>query len=270
MAKRLSHRRGALTALVSIGVLASALLGASSAWARSALPSLVWSPTTSSGTYNYGTLNAGQAKEVTFTLENTGGKASGALTVTLPGSSAFSVTSDECTERSLGPNKSCTVTVKYAPASSDESDTATLTGTSKKTSASITLEGKSAAAGPPDLVLEPPAVLTGMIGGTKEYTFGFSAPEGGSETTMFTVKNEGTGASGSPLTVIGESPSSTFGFSSSCFAALAPGGSCTFTVVFTAPAGCSGEAFPAVVQVLVIPTPVYISLSTGGKCTSST
>lgn len=135
-------RIGARTALVAAGVVVSVALMAAPSWASSASPSLVWSPTTSSGIYNYGTLKAGESKEVTFTLENSGGKASGALTITPPGGSAFTTT-DNCTGKSLGPGKSCAVTVKYAPTASGESDSATLTATGITASASITLEGKA-------------------------------------------------------------------------------------------------------------------------------
>ena len=63
----------------------------------------------------------------TFTLTNTGGRASGALTVTVSGPAAFTLTADTCTGTSLGPDKQCSVTVQYAPTSDGENDTATLT-----------------------------------------------------------------------------------------------------------------------------------------------
>ena len=80
-----------------------------------------WSPTTSSppAAYDYGTLSLGATPSVTFTLANSGGSASGALAVALDNmtGTAFSIPAggDHCSGRSLGPNKSCTVTVQFAP-----------------------------------------------------------------------------------------------------------------------------------------------------------
>jgi centrosomal CEP192-like protein len=112
--------------------------------AAAATVMLAWSPTTSSGSFDYGTLNAGQTQSQQFTLTNTDGKPSGALTASLSGSAAFSITSDGCTGLSLGKGKTCLVTVKYAPTSSGQSDTAILSASNRKTgSASITLTGAS-------------------------------------------------------------------------------------------------------------------------------
>lgn len=60
-------------------------------------PAAAWSPTTSAGTYDYGTLT------------------------------------------SLGPGKSCTVTVSYAPAGFGQSDSGTLTATAHKAAATASL-----------------------------------------------------------------------------------------------------------------------------------
>src|SRR6478736_1282636 len=65
----------------------------------------------------------------TFTLANTGGQATGALTDTLTGAAAFTVTGDTCTGISLAAGGTCTVTVRFAPASI-ATDTATLTAAS--------------------------------------------------------------------------------------------------------------------------------------------
>ena len=65
---------------------------------------------------DYGQVTVGQAAAQTVTLANTGGRASRAVTVTLSGSAAFTITADACTATSLGPGKSCTVTVRFAPA----------------------------------------------------------------------------------------------------------------------------------------------------------
>jgi hypothetical protein len=112
-------------------------------------PSLGWSPTTG-GTYDYGTINAGSTTSQTFTLSNSGKAASGALKVTLAGSSAFTVTTSTCAGKRLGPKKTCTVTVRYAPTAPGAGDTATLAASSRfpKASATITLTGTALAADP--------------------------------------------------------------------------------------------------------------------------
>ena len=109
---------------------------------------LSWSPTTSPGTYNFGTVNAGQKLSQALTLTNSGGKASGALKVTLAGSSAFTKTADTCTGANLSSKKSCRVTVQYAPTTPGQADSATLTGTGKTGTASLALAGATAKASP--------------------------------------------------------------------------------------------------------------------------
>lgn len=65
--------------------------------------------------YAYGLVSIGATPQRVFTLANSGGRASGALTISVSGSAAFTVTADTCTGASLGPRKSCTVTVRFAP-----------------------------------------------------------------------------------------------------------------------------------------------------------
>ena len=84
----------------------------------------------------------GQNRTKTFTLANTGGRASSALTVAVSGSATFAVTSDTCSGRTLGPRKACTVIVRFAP-TAHGSVTATLTAVGKHrvVPASATLTG---------------------------------------------------------------------------------------------------------------------------------
>ena len=67
--------------------------------------------------HDYGQVTAGQTAAQTFTLASTGGQAIRALTVTLSESAAFTITADTCTATSLRPSTSCTITVRFAPAS---------------------------------------------------------------------------------------------------------------------------------------------------------
>jgi hypothetical protein len=117
-----------------------------------------WSPTTSPGTYDYGMLTEGTAVSQTFTLTNSGGSATSALTITLTGSAAFTKTADSCTGTSLGPGKSCAVTVSYAPASAGQSDSATLSATAHKAAAAASLTLQGASIGPCIVVRQPGAI----------------------------------------------------------------------------------------------------------------
>jgi hypothetical protein len=128
---------------VVAGALAAALFVGAGTGRAGGPPSLSWSPS-SSGAFDYGSVVTGQDSSQEFTLTNSGGSASAALVVTLSGGSAFSITEDNCTGTSLGPHKSCTVTVDYAPTAAGQSDPATLTAQGKKdaANASLTLTGR--------------------------------------------------------------------------------------------------------------------------------
>lgn len=135
MRVRLLRRGLPIASLAVLGVLSFT----PAALASSAAPSLSFTPSS----WTAGPIDSGTTTTQTFTLTNTGGKASGAITITLPGSAAFTTTADTCTGRSLGTGKSCSITVQYAPASNAENDTATLTATSAKASATAPLSGSS-------------------------------------------------------------------------------------------------------------------------------
>jgi len=101
--------------------------------------------------YAYPVIAKGSTESKTFVVTNTGGAATGALSVALSGKSVavFHKTADACTAVSLGPHKSCTVTVAYQPATEGAADSVTLMVTSKKpvAKASASLTGTSF--GPP-------------------------------------------------------------------------------------------------------------------------
>jgi len=65
--------------------------------------------------FDYGQVAVGQRSARAFTLANTGGRASGAVTVRLSGPRAFRITGDTC-RGSLAPGKACMVRVRFAPA----------------------------------------------------------------------------------------------------------------------------------------------------------
>jgi virginiamycin B lyase len=100
---------------------------------------LAWSPTTPDG-FDYGRVNGCQTAPQEFTLTNSGSSASGTLTIDLSTSPAFSITADGCTGKSLGPSKTCSVTVEYSPTMADP-ENANLSATGTPASASIGLIG---------------------------------------------------------------------------------------------------------------------------------
>lgn len=111
-------------------------------------PALSWSPITSSppATFNFGAVSAAAGKSASqaFKVTNSGTSATSALKISVTGSSAFSKTADACTGMSLGPKKSCSVMVRYAPTRGGQIDTATLTANGSKSgvaSASLALQG---------------------------------------------------------------------------------------------------------------------------------
>ena len=111
---------------------------------------LAWTPTTSAGVYDFGAVAPGQSVTKTFTLTNSGGVATSALAMGLTGSSAFTKTADTCLATSIGPKKTCTVTIRFAPTALGQVASATLTGSSKKpaASASLTLRASGTKAAP--------------------------------------------------------------------------------------------------------------------------
>jgi hypothetical protein len=136
------RRRRVLAALMTVAVVGLVLLVPAAL--GGGLPSLTFSPTSN----DFGTIDSGTTGSKTFTLTNSGGVATAALKVSLTGSAAFSKTADTCTAVSLGPKKSCSVTVQYAPTSAGSNDAGTLTVKSKKplAVANAALTGKSTAA----------------------------------------------------------------------------------------------------------------------------
>src|SRR5580704_14717491 len=144
---------GAMYRRIGIIVAAAAMgmLVAGTSAQAAATPVLAWSPTTSGGTYDFGTIDGvgGKTATQTFTLTNSGRSATGtlaAVALTNTSGTAFSITSDGCSDLSLGPRKFCQVTVEYAPTTSGESDSATLTAIGERASASITLTGQGGTA----------------------------------------------------------------------------------------------------------------------------
>lgn len=79
--------------------------------ASAASPSLAFDP----ALVDYGSVAVGQTASATVRLSNTGRSGTGALTLSVSGPAAFGLTLDDCTGLSLGPAKSCSVTVRFSP-----------------------------------------------------------------------------------------------------------------------------------------------------------
>jgi hypothetical protein len=209
--------------------IAAVAVGAATAAAASTGPVLSWAPATA-GVYSYGTPPGGQAVAETFTLTNSGGSASSALTVTLAGSAAFTKTADTCTGTSLGPRKTCTVAVTYtAPQVPGQASQATLTATSNKSAgtANLALNGAAAKAspaitttnsggGPAGSTVTDTATLTGgdHPGGTIEFQLYPTADCSGSPVDDETVTVTGDGAYTTP-TGYTSAPAGTYSWTAS-------------------------------------------------------
>jgi hypothetical protein len=137
----LKRKRAFPAALSAMGFLFLALLVPTALGGSAA--SVAFAPSS----HDYGTIDAGTTASQTFALTNTGGSATGTLSVSLSGSSAFSTTADTCTGVSLGPKKTCSVTVQYAPTDYGSSDAGTLNASGEKPSA-VATASLSAGSGP--------------------------------------------------------------------------------------------------------------------------
>src|SRR5690242_5588805 len=123
------------TVVAASAVLVMLALPATVASAGSAPADLAFHP----AAHDYGPVSVGQTREQQLRLANTGGRASSALTVTVSGSPAFRIAVDSCTGRSLGPGKSCTVTVSLTPAAAGPA-TATVAVVSRNRAATATAQ----------------------------------------------------------------------------------------------------------------------------------
>jgi hypothetical protein len=182
---------------------------------------------------DFGPIPQGQTSgELGFTVKNTGGAPTSALTAALTGSDAseFVLSSDACTGMTLQAGASCTVGVKLAPSASGAvgAKNATLTvraATGGTAAGSVT----GSALGPASLRVVPTDQDFGMV------VQGLTGQE-----FTFTVTNGGGLASGALAASI--APAGEFAISSSTCdgTMLQPGASCTVGVKMT-PAGTGGR-----------------------------
>jgi len=122
-------RRRVLAVAGTLALAGAAVLpgaGTAAAAARATGPALVFSPSP----YDFGPVGPGQSAVKTFTLTNSGRKATGKLRVRLSGPATFSITRDTCRAARLRPGRACGITVRFAPSEAGRA-TATLTAASK-------------------------------------------------------------------------------------------------------------------------------------------
>ena len=182
-------------------------------------------------TRDFGSVTVGTTSAVTtFTVANTGGTAA-AVPVLAVGDPAFAVASSTCTA-ALAPGATCTVGVTFAPVAAHAVAT-TLTITAGDVSTAVALAGTGVATA--SLAIAPTTLDFGAVslGAT-------GAP------AVFTVTNTGGAATGALVVAIAGVNASSFmlGADTCTGVALAPGATCTATVVF-APMTVFGAATAA-------------------------
>ena len=166
---RYSRARGGIVLLAILGLL----VGPPSAPAKVTGPNLTFDP----ATFNFGT------SPKAFTITNRGDTATGAIVVSRSGASNYTLGPDGCTGKSLGPGKSCSVTVSFTPPAPCGIVTATLTATAPKLSASAALTGGAACPAVSATLSATPSctffaydvnLIASASGGTEPYTFTFT------------------------------------------------------------------------------------------------
>jgi hypothetical protein len=139
--RRIAVLAGAVAVMLSSGMgIAAASSGMGLAAASPPSPKLAFTPDPG----NFGRVTNGQKSE-TFALENSGGSATGALTITVQRAPEFTITGTTC-RGSLGPGMSCTVTVQLvAPSTACTSATLTAVGLKPAARATNVLTGAGVA-----------------------------------------------------------------------------------------------------------------------------
>ena len=174
-------------------------------------------------TQDFGTVVVGASSfPTTFTLSNDGTTTTGmvAIGVVGPDQEQFKKSSDTCTGQTLAPSKTCSVAVTFTA----------VTSGSKMASLAATIAGGSTFT----------SMLTGVGAGgaafsvtPATYDFGSLTMGVTSAASTFLVKNTGGVPSGSPTIAVTGAQLADFAVTNLCKAALAPNGSCTFSIAFT-------------------------------------
>jgi hypothetical protein len=169
---------------------------------------------------DFGTVNVGSKSATkTVVVANVGPGATGGLSVTLSGGSAFAVDTDACTQMSLVTTGNCSVSVHFAPAAYGPQSATLRVSANPGGDAVVSLSGTGAGAGSLSIVPATNDYGTLPVGST-------SAP------VTFTVTNKGNGASGAVTVALSGSDAAHFSLSADACSgnALAPLASCTVDV----------------------------------------
>lgn len=182
----------------------------------------------SPSTQDFGSALAGTTGVTeSYTVSNTGGQASSAVTVTLSAGN-FAIVSNGCDGMTLaGQGGSCTVSVQFAPPSGATTASATLTATAAT--------GGTATATATGLVIASGGVTVSP--GSAD--FGYVEAGSTSATQDFTVQNT-SGTSSAALDVSTDGDFAIVAAGTTCGTTLSPGGSCTIQVEFAPPTGSHG------------------------------
>lgn len=164
----------------------------------------------------------GQSAELTFTVKNTGGGRSGAITTTTEGiaAAAFRVTTDGCSGTSLEVGATCSVGVTMSPRSAG-AKTAELTARDSRGYGQVAITGA--------------AVTRALLQVTPaSFAFGTVATGGSSPDATFTITNAGTEVSGGLGVTLGGAQANQFTKpADTCDGeTLAAGATCTIKVRF--------------------------------------
>ncbi len=171
----------------------------------------------------YGTIVVGASSgAATFTITNAGGVASGVPTVSLGGANPgdFAVSSNGCTA-AIGAGSSCTVQVKFAPASAGAKNASVSIASAPGGTATATLSGTAVTPG--TLSISPASnAYASTVTGSSTAPF------------VFTVTNTGGAATGTVTISLGGTDASQFAIGANGCSGnpLAPAASCTVGVAF--------------------------------------
>lgn len=172
--------------------------------------------------HDFGSAEAGTTGSTqTFTVQNTGGSATGNLSTALAGANpnSFEIVAgaNSCTG-TLAADATCTISVAFTPTTDGLRNAALSVSATPGGSVTAALSGTGEA--PAAIALTPPSASFGSVNVNTD-----------SATTTFTLTNTGGQASGAPGVALGGADFAHFEIAADgCTAALAPGDSCTIEV----------------------------------------
>jgi hypothetical protein len=179
------------------------------------------------GAANLGVVPVGQAgTPSTYTVTNTGGIATGALTVAVD-SDQFVIGDDQCTGLPLAPGNTCTFTIAFCPTSSGAESAGLSVSFGETSPLTLPIQGTGLLMSRLGLVMTPPTLDFGTVSvGSASSALTFTVTNADYATTgvLSVVKNDGSFSVGG---------ASQFSYTTTCQAALAPAASCQVVVTFT-------------------------------------